>query len=502
MTSANNHDSNPSINDSVDHEITFLKASLSYIDTLLLDVSVPNALSISKEAQNQKCNVIPFSFNHSDDTTSHGDSSHNDFSFGNEVKILSNFSSSFFDNFIHGETRAVFGSQLSKMCHLEHTISYRIVIKGKTLLPSSLLPLRRRKILHVVGSVASNFYDGVSCYYGFGCVDFLSDNKRFDHIVAYIHRDGKWSIASDSPSRKYMTEDAPKMTLAEAIVTITSLQVDTVLPHMFDYVGLTAFRALFDILQIPLVGCSAQALALSTNKMRTIAVAEKAGVPVAESQVLRKGDSVSITLEPPLVIKPTEEDNSLGISLVRNKEQLQPALQKAFELGDEVLVERFVPLGKEVRVAVLENPNGEFQMLPCLEYFLPDQKPIRTPQDKLTTDDATGSAKDLVKGERRIPARLSCQLERRLKDAVITAHYALGCRDYGIYDFRVDPNDNPFMLESCLYCSFASTSILVLMWGSTGSPASDLFEMCVEWAIARRSINPAESQRSGMKARN
>lgn len=501
MTSGSEHTDNPSTNGSAQCGVTFLKASLTYIDTLLLDVSVPSARSISKEAQNQNCQVIPFRVDTPDSSASRDDSHDQDSAFEQQVRVVDDFTSASFDAFVRGETRVLLGPHLSKRCASENSLSYRIVTKGKTLLPSSELPLRRRRILHVMGSVASNFYEGISCYYGFSCIDHLSDKERFDHIVAYVHRDGAWSIGSDSPSRKYMTQDAPKMNLANAIAEITSLKVDAVLPHMFDYAGLTAFRALFDILQLPLMGCSAEALALSTNKMRTIAVAEKAGVPVSESQVIRKGDC-SVTLEPPLVIKPTEEDNSLGISLVRTPEELQPALQKAFELGDEVLVERFVPLGMELRVAVLENANGEFRMLPCAEYILPQQKPIRMPQDKLTTDDATGSAKDPVKVERRIPAPLSVALEQRLKDAVVTAHHALGCRDYGIYDFRVDPDDNPYMLESCLYCSFASTSILVLMWLATGAPASDLFEMCVEWAIARRFVKSSASQRSGMKARD
>lgn len=499
MPTADDHHLNASCSEAIEDQVSFLKGSLCYIDTLLLDVSAPHALSISEAAKDHNCNVIPFRFEHLNDTEPRPVTANDDPGFEKDPKIITQLTADFFENFIHGETRAVLGPRLSKMCNCNQNISYRIVIKGKTLHPSSELPLRSRRILHVVGSVASNFYDGLSCYYGFNCIDYLSDKQRFNHIVAYIHRDGAWSIGSDSPSRKYMSEDAPRLSFAEAAATITSLKIDTVLPHMFDYIGMTAYRALFDILQIPLMGCSAEAMALSTNKMRTVAVAEKAGVPVSESQVLRKGDKTS--LKPPLVIKPSEEDNSLGISLVRREDELESALNKAFELGDEVLVERFVPLGKELRVAVLENPNGEFRMLPCAEYILPEEKPIRTPQDKLTTDSKSGSAETPVKVERKLPAVLSSDLEARLKAAVLTAHHALGCRDYGIYDFRVDPDDNPYMLESCLYCSFASTSILVLMWNATGSPASELFEMCVEWAIARRAVRSMDSQQCGMKVK-
>lgn len=453
---------------------------------------------IREEAKKNDCNVVLFRFKNPSMSPDHNgideDSSENK----NDVSIISKLDDSFFNNHISGETRVLLGAELSEMCNSPNSLSYRLVVKDKTFLSSNDLPLRPRRLLHLTGSTSSEFYESVANLYCCTSVKALTKKDRFTHVVAHVHRDGTISISRDDPSETSQFKDAPRSPFPEAISKIAEMKFDAVVPHMFDYTGLTAFRSLFELLNIPLIGCSGSALALSTNKMRTVAVAAKAGVPVAESEVVLKGETIS--LEPPVVIKPTEEDNSLGISLVRTKEELSSALNSAFKFGDEVLVERFIPLGREMRVGVIENANGEFQILPALEYFLPEDKPIRTPENKFNFN-ASGSMSAFAKVAREVP-QLDDTLKNRLESAVKIAHRALGCRDYSLYDFRVDPQGNPFMLESCLYCSFSPTSAISLMWEAMGTPYQILLERCVEWAIARRVITSSHSspQGNGMKA--
>merc|ERR1711972_920723 len=116
------------------------------------------------------------------------------------------------------------------------------------------------------------------------------------------------------------------MPLVEAMKTIKDLHVAVVNPIMFCLPGMTTYRALFDALEIPLVGCNASVMALSTNKAQSRAVVAAAGVRVPEAEILHKGDRPK--MEPPFVLKPCNEDNSLGITLFTGSDgqSLQEAL--------------------------------------------------------------------------------------------------------------------------------------------------------------------------------
>ena len=56
-------------------------------------------------------------------------------------------------------------------------------------------------------------------------------------------------------------------------------------------------------------------------------------------------------------------------------------------------------------------------------------------------------------------------------------HRALGCRDYSLFDFRIDPEGQPWFLEAGLYCSYAPSSVIAVMAAAIGLDVADLFAM-------------------------
>merc|ERR1712187_850442 len=254
----------------------------------------------------------------------------------------------------------------------------------------------------------------------------------------------------------------------------------------------------FDSLEIPLVGCNASVMALSTNKAQSRAVVAAAGVRVPEAELLKTGDRPK--MKPPFVLKPCNEDNSMGVTLYTGKDgqDLDTALAEAFKFDTEVLCERFIPLGREVRCAVLEQDDGSLEMLPCIEYFLTEDHPIRASNDKLVTD-SRGVPTTVTTGGRQCPADIDAVLKSKLEDLCVRSHRALGCRDYSLYDVRVDPNGEPFFLEACLYCSFAPKSVIIAMSVANDVHHQTVFEMLVNRAIKRKQDGNS-GQLLGMKA--
>lgn len=76
-------------------------------------------------------------------------------------------------------------------------------------------------------------------------------------------------------------------------------------------------------------------------------------------------------------------------------------------------------------------------------------------------------------------------LTERVWAVARAAHRALGCRDYSLFDFRVDPAGDPWFLEASLYCSFARTSVLAVMARAGGTEVGELFEHSVRSALDR-----------------
>ena len=72
----------------------------------------------------------------------------------------------------------------------------------------------------------------------------------------------------------------------------------------------------------------------------------------------------------------------MGISKVENAEEPRRAAE-AFKFDDAVVCEKFIPLGREIRVAVLEDDAGEPTNVLPAQYLLTPEHPMRTSKDKI-----------------------------------------------------------------------------------------------------------------------
>ncbi|HYW20855.1 MAG TPA: D-alanine--D-alanine ligase [Nodularia sp. (in: cyanobacteria)] len=334
-------------------------------------------------------------------------------------------------------------------------------------------------ILHLVGSAQNDFYCDLSRLYAQDCLSATAERSRYHFQIAYITPDGQWRFPR-SLSREDIAFTKP-ISLVEAIQFITAQNIDLVLPQMFCIPGMTYYRALFDLLKISYVGNTADIMAIASHKARTKAIVAAAGVKVPRGELLRPGDVPTIT--PPVVIKPVSSDNSLGVALVKEASDYEAALKKAFAYADEVIVETFIELGREVRCGILVK-DGDLVGLPLEEYKLdPHEKPIRSYADKLQkTDDGNLhlTAKDNIKAW---IVDSSDPITQRVQEVAKKCHQALGCRHYSLFDFRIDPQGQPWFLEAGLYCSFAPKSVISCMAKAQGISLNELLMMVIYEAL-------------------
>ena len=126
-------------------------------------------------------------------------------------------------------------------------------------------------------------------------------------------------------------------------------------------------QGILEKLKIPYSGSGVEASRLAISKVATQKRFRQNGIPVANFQVVEKNDAQAQknTIEAiknfPVVVKPSCQGSSIGITLVEKKENLWPALKEAFCYDHEVLVEEYIR-GRELTVGILDD-----EALPVIE---------------------------------------------------------------------------------------------------------------------------------------
>ena len=334
--------------------------------------------------------------------------------------------------------------------------------------------MSKLRILHLVGSAQNDFYCNLSRLYAQDCLTGIANQSLYDFEIAYITPDLLWRFPPSLSSEDIAI--TKPMSLFKAIEFLTARNIDLVLPQMFCIPGMTHYRSLLDLLKIPYIGNTPDIMAITAHKARAKAIVAAAGVRVPRGEILRSG--YIPTIKPPAVVKPASSDNSLGVTLVKDATEYETALKIAFEYAEEVIVEEYIELGREVRCGIIVK-DGELVGLPLEEYLVNSHKPIRNYADKLQQGDDGNlylTAKDNIKAW---IVNTHDPITQKVQEMAKKCHQALGCRHYSLFDFRIDPNGEPWFLEAGLYCSFAPKSVISSMAKAAGIPLNELLIIAI-----------------------
>jgi D-alanine-D-alanine ligase len=201
-------------------------------------------------------------------------------------------------------------------------------------------------------------------------------------------------------------------------------------------------QAILDVIGVPYTGSGQLASALAMDKDLSKRLFRAAGVPVpAWFMAPVAPDDVKTGLGWPVIVKPSKQGSSVGLTLVRKPPELAAAVQLAERYDDEVMVEQFIP-GRELTVGVLGDvplPVGE--IVPKHELF--DYESKYTPG----------------MSEETFPAKIATRLARQLQEYALTAHRSLKLGGYSRVDFRVSPDDDIFCLEANSLPGMTRTSL-------------------------------------------
>jgi D-alanine-D-alanine ligase len=230
-------------------------------------------------------------------------------------------------------------------------------------------------------------------------------------------------------------------------------------------------QAILDVIGVPYTGSGQLASALAMDKDLSKRLFRAAGVPVpAWFMAPVTPEDVKNGLGWPVIVKPSKQGSSVGLTLVRKPPDLTAAVELAGRYDDEVMVEQFIP-GRELTVGVLGDvplPVGE--IVPKHELF--DYESKYTPG----------------MSEETFPAKIATRLARQLQEYALMAHRTLKLGGYSRIDFRVSADGDIFCLEANSLPGMTRTSLFPQAGQAAGIAFPELCERICKLARNNRPV--------------
>jgi D-alanine-D-alanine ligase len=313
--------------------------------------------------------------------------------------------------------------------------------------------------------------------------DYFSEIDIVDSVQAAerVLRDSGYEVTTfASPSCPAAFERGIREAAPDVVVNLFEGSADNNATEMYA-------AGVLEWLGVPYTGCSFQSIVLARSKhiAKRIFVAE--GVPTPAFQLIESVPVRECGLTFPVIVKPAQQDASIGLSQASVVEDLEGLNERAAwlleELAQPALAEEMI-LGREITVAVVEIPD--LRVLPGTEVVFPPESaglwPILSYEAKWDDKSAEFIATDYD-----FKPVLEPTLLARVEDISKRAFRALGCRDYARVDFRIRKGDNtPFVLEVNPNPDCAPDRALTNNLWSAGIEYADFLRQMVSNALARK----------------
>lgn len=319
----------------------------------------------------------------------------------------------------------------------------------------------KKNIAIIMGGYSSEA--GISLQSGNVVFDHL-DKEKFNTYRIHILKD-KW-IYLDEEEREHPINVGDFTT----VVNGYKIRFDFVFNAIHGHPGEDGtILAYFDLLGLKHSSAPFYQMAVAFNKRDCLSLLQPYGIKTAKSIYLNKGDEIHMdtilnTVGLPCFVKPNRAGSSFGISKIHSAKELVPALDKAFEEDDEILIEAFLD-GIEVSVGVIKY-DGKIKVLPITE--------IVTENDFFDYE-----AKYMGQSQEITPARISEIQREKVTEAATKIYESMRLKGLSRADF-IFVNDEPYFIELNMVPGLAPESILPKQARAAGISLSSLFESCID----------------------
>ena len=249
----------------------------------------------------------------------------------------------------------------------------------------------------------------------------------------------------------------------------------------FDYAYITIhgtpgengiLQGYFDLIGLPYSTSGVLVEAMTFDKFVLNQYLRGYGVAVADSLLIRQGyeqlvsdDEIEQRIGMPCFVKPAADGSSFGVSKVKNKDQLAPAIRKAMLESDEIMVEQFLD-GTEISIGVYKTREKSV-VLPATE--------VVTANEFFDYDAKyNGQVQEIT------PARLSEDVTRRVREITSHIYDILHCNGIIRIDYIISKEGKIFMLEVNTTPGMTPTSFIPQQVRAAGLEMKDVLTDIVE----------------------
>ncbi len=340
-------------------------------------------------------------------------------------------------------------------------------------------------------------FGGMSTENEVSCVSAISiiknlNKEKYNIYSIYISKIGEWFEVYNIEKNERIGDELKEKKHISNIVEFIK-ELDVVFPVLHGLYGEDGtIQGMLELLKIPYVGCGVLASSVGMDKVYTKVIFEKAGINQAKYIYLKKSNEdyiyvdnnfnekvlelsditkkVSEKLKFPMFIKPSNSGSSVGISKVKNKEELKQAIEFASKYDRKILIEEGI-LGKEVECAVLGNDNV---ISSCVGE-------IRA-ADEFYSYDAKYNNKE---SKTLIPAEISDDKSDEIQKLAIKAFKTIDGKGLSRVDFFIEENtEKVYINEINTLPGFTSISMYPKLFGQIGIKYSELLDKLINLAIS------------------
>jgi len=315
------------------------------------------------------------------------------------------------------------------------------------------------------------------------------DPSRYDVSLIAISHDGRWHIGGPKMLPAAVV-NAPEVTLPaipgeRTLVSADdgkpAAQLDVIVPIVHGTGGEDGcLQGFLELAGVPYVGAGVLGSAIQMDKDVTKRLLRAAGVPVVPWVTVRKhelaaeavvAERVLREIGLPCFVKPANTGSSVGISKVKTRSELGPALREAARYDEKLLVEQAVD-AREIEIAVLGNERPEAsvpgEIVPHKEWYDYEAKYV---------DERT----ELI-----VPAKVSEAVSAELQRLAVLAFTTLEGAGLARVDFFLErANDRIWLNELNSLPGFTEVSMYPRLWQASGLAYPALLDRLIELAIER-----------------
>ncbi|HPD64534.1 MAG TPA: D-alanine--D-alanine ligase family protein [Bacteroidia bacterium] len=309
------------------------------------------------------------------------------------------------------------------------------------------------------------------------------DRQKYCPVLIYIDKNGQWFLANEDTlqSGKPTTSDLKKLVLhmdGKGLAIINgnhqNLDLAAVFPVLHGPNGEDgSVQGLFETAGIPYVGPGIAGSANAMDKEISKKLFRQSGLDVANYVCLLRHENFILKeiidyLGLPLVVKPSRAGSSVGISKAKDENELEKAINLAFEYDNKILVEEYIK-GREIEVAILGN-----------------EEPVASVAGEIITEfyDYREKYSKESKTKLEAPARIDDKTMEKVKNIAIRAFRALDCEGMSRVDFFLTP-DRLLVNEINTIPGFTNISMYPRLFELSGIPQKELISKLIELAISR-----------------